>query len=313
MNTHKTYHKPLSIQGALEIAAENKNEFRFLAGGTDVMMNRYQDNDKKPCLIDITGIDTLRGVTIENDKIVIGALTSLEDIINNEIIIEHFPQLSEAAQAVGAPLIRKTATLGGNILCENRCIFYNQSEWWREAAGNCLKCGGDICIATQGKKACFSEFVSDTVPVLIALDAQLNVEYPNDSKQLEINSIYTGLGEDSKNLAELAIIKSIEIPLNKYQRLVFKKLRERESMEFTSLTSVVAVDQDGNLKIVLAGVHPAPVLVEGRVSDDLEALKTKAYKAAKTVENDILSRKYRKDMIKVFIEQSLEELEIVTI
>ncbi|PIZ05633.1 MAG: 4-hydroxybenzoyl-CoA reductase subunit beta, partial [Flavobacteriales bacterium CG_4_10_14_0_8_um_filter_32_5] len=48
------------------------------------------------------------------------------------------------ALSVGSPLIRKTATIGGNVLCENRCLYYNQSEWWRESIGYCLKCDGDI-------------------------------------------------------------------------------------------------------------------------------------------------------------------------
>src|ERR1035438_3445590 len=111
-------------------------------------------------------------------------------------------------------LIVKDATIGGNVLCENRCIFYNQSEWWREAVGYCLKCDGDICIATGGRKACFSKFVSDTAPVLICYDAQIEVLDVNGLQLFKLEDIYTGDGIESRCLGDTALITSILLPLD---------------------------------------------------------------------------------------------------
>lgn len=195
----------------------------------------------------------------------IGALEILEELKFKKEIVEEFPLLIESALSVGAPLLRKTATIGGNILCENRCLFYNQSEWWRESAGFCLKCEGDVCIATKGKKVCYSELVSDTAPALIAMDAVIELTDIEKISRVKLESIYTGDGVTPRNLSETAILTAILLPLNREFKTDFQKLRERESLEFTSLTCAVAADKNGKLKIALSGVDPKAVVVEGTV------------------------------------------------
>ncbi|HRH67824.1 MAG TPA: FAD binding domain-containing protein, partial [Bacteroidia bacterium] len=175
MISEKRYLQPQSLSEAVRFAHENELSFRYLAGGTDVLVNKFQANEDSSCLIDITGIPELKQVTTNGNHIQIGALVRLDELKRHDILQNNFPALLTAAHSVASPVLRKSATLGGNILCENRCIFYNQSEWWREAVGYCLKCDGDICIATGGKKACFSKFVSDTAPVLISMDAEIEI------------------------------------------------------------------------------------------------------------------------------------------
>jgi len=306
MLTEKTYFIATSVSEAIEIAKSNLGSFKYLAGGTDVMVNKYQGNQEAPCLIDITKIEVLKGITKERKFLRIGSLEILEELKFNNYIAEEFPLLIEAALSVGAPLIRKTATIGGNILCDNRCLFYNQSEWWRESVGYCLKCEGDICIATQGKKACFSELVSDTAPALIAMDAQIEVIDVDGTTQIKLEDIYTGDGVIPINLSDTAIVSAILLPLNRGFKTAFYKLRERESMEFTSLTSAIALDNKGKLKIALAGVDPKAVVVEGTVQDDKEDLIKKAVKGARAIDNDMYSRKYRREMIGVFLNRSLK-------
>lgn len=308
MIAEKTYSIPTSIKEAMDFANQNQEQFRYIAGGTDVMVNRFQGNDEKPCLIDITKLSELKGIKKEDGFLRIGALEILEELKFNADIKAEFPMLIEAALAVGSPLIRKTATIGGNVLCENRCLFYNQSEWWREAIGYCLKCDGDICIATQGKNACFSELVSDTAPALIAMDAEIEIIDIDETKRVKLEDIYTGDGVTPRNLSETAIVTAIFLPLNREFKTAFYKLRERESLEFTSLTSAVAIDKTGKLKIALAGVDPKPVVVEGSIKDDKSVLIKQAIKGARAVDNDMYSRKYRREMISVFLNRSFEKL-----
>ncbi|MBK8490898.1 MAG: FAD binding domain-containing protein [Saprospirales bacterium] len=216
--------------------------------------------------------------------------------------------LIEAALSVGAPLLRKTATLGGNVLCENRCLYYNQSEWWRESVGYCLKCDGDICIATQGKKACFSELVSDTAPALIAMDAEIEVIDLDGARRVKLEDIYTGDGVKPRNLPETAIVTAILLPLDRGFSTSYFKLRQRESLEFTSLTAAIALDKTGKLKIALSGVDPKPVVVVGKKDDDPEGLIKKAIKGARAIDNDMYTRKYRREMIGVYLRRGLEKL-----
>lgn len=359
MISEKIYLKPTSVEEAIQLAHEHENSFRFLAGGTDVIVNKFQDNDDPECLIDITGIDELKELSVyereSSEKIgewyvvhpafrgwsetnyitlKIGSLITLDGLKEHKIIAENFPMLLEAAHQAASPLLRKTATIGGNILCENRCSFYNQSEWWRTAVGYCLKCDGDVCIATGGKKACFSKFVSDTAPVLISYDAMIEVSSPPAPLQgrweeyqapgplsrgegegiqtslIPLESIYTGDGIQPRNLSKTGLIKNIQLPLNRNFKSVFKKLRPREAVDFTSLTTVVTVDGKGKLKIVIGGVDPKPVVVEGLWTNEKKGeFIRSAVKKCRVVDNDFYSRTYRKEMITVFLEQSFEELD----
>ena len=253
MIAEEKYLQPTTIEEAIEMADQQKGKFKYIAGGTDVMVNLFQGNENSPCLIDLSEIDILKGVKKYKNYLRIGALEKLDDLKKHIEISNEFPMLIEAAHSVGSPLIRKSATIGGNVLCENRCLFYNQSDWWRESIGYCLKCDGDICIATQGKKACFSELVSDTAPALISMDAELELIDIDGVRKVKLEDIYTGDGVQSKNLSETSILKSILLPLDREFRGVFKKLRQRKSLEFTSLTSSVTIDKMNRLKIALAG------------------------------------------------------------
>ena len=308
MIAENKYLQPGSIQEALAMADEFENDFRFLAGGTDVMVNRWQGNENSSCLIDLSGIDELKQVVKRDDYLSIGSLVKLDELKFHSSIVTEFPALIEAADAVGSPLIRKSATLGGNILCENRCIYYNQSEWWRDAVGFCLKCEGNICIATGSKKHCYSEFVSDTAPALISMDALIEVIDKEGERKMKLEEIYTGEGVHPRSLDKTSIIKSILLPLNQEFRSVFNKLRQRESMDFTSLTTVVSANKDGKVKIVLGGVDPKPVIVGGTTKSDREEQIKQALKRSRAIDNEMFSRNYRREMIRVFLTRSFQQL-----
>jgi len=300
--------QPKTVEEALEYASQYENCFKYIAGGTDVLVNRFQGNDISECLIDITGIDELSNVNNSGNYLRIGSLVKLSELKNYDIIKNEFPTLIEAANSVGSPLIRNSATIGGNLLCENRCFYFNQSEWWRHSVGFCLKCEGDICIATGTNKACYSEFVSDTAPVLISMGAQIDVVDKNGTKIMKLEEIYTGDGVKPINLSRTAIIKSILVPLNQRFRSVFKKLRQRESLEFTSLTTTVTVDKDNNLLIAISGVDPKPIVLAGTTENVKVKLIKEALGKCRSVDNDMLSRKYRRDMITMFLTGSFEKL-----
>ena len=308
MLAEKTYLKPGSVQEALAMAEEWRPDFRYLAGGTDVMVNRWQGNETSSCLIDLNGIDELKLVARKGHYLSIGSLVTLDELKFHSAIVTEFPALIEAAEAVGSPLIRKSATLGGNILCENRCIFYNQSEWWRYAVGYCLKCEGNICIATGSRKHCYSEFVSDTAPVLISMDACVEIADKDGDYTTRLEELYTGDGVRPRNLTGAAVIRSVLLPLHREFRTVFSKLRQRQSLDFTSLTTAMATDPTGKIKIVLGGVDPRPVVVEGTNSSDREEMIRQALKHARAIDNEMFSRNYRREMIKVFLRRGFVQL-----
>jgi 4-hydroxybenzoyl-CoA reductase subunit beta len=311
LNTKQpAYFSPDTVEEAVKLASQYKDNFSYVAGGTDLWVSRYQGNNQSTCLIDISQIQQLQTVSVADQKLKIGALVKLDQLKNYPEIRDNFPTLIEAAHSVGSPLIRKMGTLGGNILCENRCIFYNQSDLWREAINYCLKSGGDICIATGGKKVCYSEFVSDTAPALISLDAQVEIFDSKSSEVIKLEELYTGDGIHPRKLSKTAIIQFILLPLNRKQRAVFKKLRPRQSMDFTSLTTAVSINENGRLKIALGGVSPKPVVIESNIQQNPETLIRETLKLSKTVDNDVYSRVYRREMIREFLSKSFKELSI---
>lgn len=298
------YLLPGSLREAADMAAEHQDHFRFVAGGTDVLVNRFQGNEASACLIDLGRIPDLQGIARADGHLRIGALETLDRLQGDPLVLAEAPMLAEAARSVGAPLLRKAATLGGNVLCENRCLYYNQSEWWRESVGYCLKCNGDICIATGGRNACFSELVSDTAPALIALDAEIEYADGEAVVRRKLESIYTGDGVAPRNLPPAAIVTALWLPLGRGFTWAFHKLRERQSLEFTSLTTAMTLDSGGRIKVAMAGVDPRPVVVEAAATDDPEAVVRKAIKGARAIDNDMFTRLYRREMIGVYLRES---------
>lgn len=310
MTDEKTYRKAYSMKEAIELLSSHPKTSKFIAGGTDMMVNKYQGNDTTQHLIDISGLDELKSIRKDDNHVYIGALVRLSDLKKNSDITNEFPVLLQAAHAVGSPLIRQTATLGGNILCENRCIYFNQSEWWREAVGYCLKCNGNVCIATGGKKACFSEFASDTAPALIALNAKVKVYDSFGERIMAIEDLYSGDGIKPKTIGNDCLIKEIMLPRGQGFKTFFKKLRLRETLEFTSLTTAVSLNNKNDLRVVLGGVDPKPVLIKAKLNDDKDELIKKAIKGGRAVENDMFSRTYRRDMIRVFLKEAFITLNL---
>jgi 4-hydroxybenzoyl-CoA reductase subunit beta len=308
MTAEKIYLKPETTDEAIAATRAHENDFCYVAGGTDVFVNKFQGNKAFRCLIDLSEIEELKQIATVDKHLKIGSLVRLDDLKNNEDLLIHFPSLIKAAGEVASPTLRKTATIGGNILCENRCSYYNQSEWWREAAGLCLKCGGDICIATGGKNACFSKFVSDTAPVLISACAQLEIADHDGVSTVDLQSIYTGDGVKPRNISSSAIIKNIVLPIDKELKIVFKKLRPREAVDFTSLTTAVSLNKSGMLKIVIGGVDPKPIVVEGMFGVNHDDLIKQALKKSRMVNNDYYSRSYRREIMRIYLENSFKEL-----
>ncbi|MEI4878586.1 FAD binding domain-containing protein, partial [Klebsiella pneumoniae] len=76
--------------------------------------------------------------------------------------------LAQAAAHIAGPTQRNMGTVGGNLCLDTRCIFYNQSEWWRDANRHCLKTIGTVChVAPKSRGICFATFSGDLAPALL--------------------------------------------------------------------------------------------------------------------------------------------------
>lgn len=298
------YALPDSIDEALACVRED-GDFSFVAGGTDLMVQRHQGNNTTALLIDLHRIDELKSMTIQDDHVSLGAGVTLASLLEKPELRRRFPTLIQAIRSVASPSIRSSATLGGNLLCQNRCVYFDQSEFWRDAIGYCLKCGGDVCIATGGTKACFSVFISDIAPVLLALRAGIEFATREERKRAMLESIYTGDGQHPHALPFDAIVTRIVIPVGEEGRSFFRKIRPRESVDFTNLS--LAMRRDGDeVSAAATGVGPGPAAFHAPATIDPGSLAKELLSRTQIIDNVAFGRLYRREMLSRLVADGME-------
>ena len=241
---------------------------RAIAGGTDLLPNRRRGLDVAPLLVDLNAIPDLRVITLTSEGTTIGAGITLARIAAEEQIRCTLPVLAEAASTVAGPGHRTVATLGGNLCLDTRCIFYNQSEWWRHANAYCLKHGGDIChVAPQGKH-CHAAFSGDLAPALLVLEADVEIAGPHGGRRVPLSDLYVDDGAAHLTLDVGEILVAVHIPAQPVSaRAGYRKARARGALDFPLAGVAARVStRDGRLvglRVALTGTNARPFLLEG--------------------------------------------------
>src|SRR5207342_2518557 len=115
-------------------------------------------------------------------------------------------------EAIAAPGHRAIGTVGGNLCLDTRCIYYNQSEWWRSANAYCLKNRGDTChVAPQGRR-CHAAFSGDLAPALMALGAEIEIAGPAGRRGIPLADLYAEDGRAHLKLAPGELILWVQLP-----------------------------------------------------------------------------------------------------
>jgi 4-hydroxybenzoyl-CoA reductase beta subunit len=300
----QSYVKPTTVDEALAQLRAGNGESLLLAGGTDVQTYRKQGLERCAHLIDLTGIASLRQITAKPDRLEIGAMTTLDHLARSKEAEAWCPMISAAARAIASPTIRYTATVGGNLMVSNRCTFYNQSKLWRESAGSCLRETGPTCLATGGTDKCYARNVSDFAPALIVLNGRVEIRDTKGVRTLPLSDLYVPDGmRGHDGLGTGTIVTAVHVSL-KPAKWYYRKLRQRESIDFSSLTVAGALDSTGLAHICINGISMSPVVIETQLaSTNLIDLQLLTRRTCKTVDNDILPLKYRRQMIDVFLEE----------
>lgn len=241
-------------------------EARYVAGGTDLLPNLKHGLVPARTLVGLAAIPG--GVHREGDSLVLGASTRLDVLAEHAELRALLPPLAEAAAVVAGPQLRAMATLGGNVLLDTRCLYFNQTEFWRKSLGYCLKAQGDWCHVVGGPKTCVATQSSDTVPVLLALDARLRLLGPAGRRELAIRDLYRFNGMDHLAIAPGELLTEVVVPLpGPGFRGSYTKLRTRESIDFPQLGLAVCGRWEGPvlraLELVVGAVSPQPKPVRG--------------------------------------------------
>ncbi|MGO9570860.1 MAG: FAD binding domain-containing protein [Desulfomonilaceae bacterium] len=318
------YHAPHSLDQVLRFKGELGSQASVLAGGTDLIVNLKHQLFSPSALISLRNIKEIRGIEVKPDVVIIRAATTLMEIRSNEAIQTHFPILLKAVESVGALGIQGfRGTIGGNLCLQPRCILYNQSLFWRTGKAKCHRTGGKECLALEGSESCNSICSGDTIPVLIALSAQLSVAGSGGQRTLPVADFFTSKGESPFNLAPDEIVTEIRLPIPwaplswSYQRL---SLRSAVDFPLVNAAAVAIMDKRrvDSFRLVLSAVGPAPVVlkeaetvVKGRNPDSKMVREASeiALRAAEgvVVENASTSKAYRVKMAAIMAGRAVKE------
>lgn len=254
-----------SVEEALK-ARRQYPESRYIAGGTDLVVNSRRGIAAPQVFIDLSGVDELQDIDAGPHRTSIGAGVTIAELARDAQIAAKYGALSDAANAIAGPGHRAMATVGGNLCLDTRCIYYNQSEWWRQANAYCLKHRGEVChVAPQGQR-CHAAYSGDLAAALLALDATVEIAALNGTRHVPLGDLYVEDGRAHLALAEGELVTAVHLP-PEAPRSAYRKVRLRGAIDFPLAGVAVALsragDAIGSLQMALTGTNSRPFRLAG--------------------------------------------------
>lgn len=250
---------------------------RLIGGGTDILVNIRRGIEKPPVLIETNEVAELHGITANEKEIVVGASVKLAELAQHPAVVKLYPAIAAAADSIAGPTHRNMGTVGGNICLDTRCIFYNQSEWWRGANAHCLKTTGQMChVAPKSKGVCFATFSGDLAPAFLLYGGEIDLAGPDGTRTVALKDFYIGYSKQDGSTGDgktYMAIKPGEIVLRVRGRntaglfSAYDKIRIRKSIEYPVAGVAAAVKRAGStladFRVAFTGTNPRPVLLDG--------------------------------------------------
>ena len=254
------YHQPKSIQEACAILLD-RPDAKVLAGGTDLLVNMKHRVENPSTIVSLKGLSDLSYVRQKDGSLKIGALTPLKQVYTSPLVAGKLPALAIAASSVGSYHHQVMGTIGGNVCQQSRCKFFNQSKWWRSARPLCYKAGGELCHVAKKEQVCYSTYCGDVAPALLVLDAEVVLTGKQGTKQVPLESIYSGNGKTPVEIGPGTILTEIVIPEHASAGFsTYKKSANRQSIDFPVVGAAFwRSSSTGESKIALTAVDRKPV------------------------------------------------------
>jgi len=326
------YRVPREIAEAVKIIAGSGPEGQFVAGGTDLYPNMKRRQQTPRTVISVMRVPELNQITGDGKSgIRIGASVILTDIVEHPLINRDYPVIAHAARSISTPILRNMGTIGGNLLLDTRCNYYDQNYEWRKGVNFCLKKDGDICWVAPGSSKCWAVQSSDLVPVMVAIGAKFRLASTLGERMIDAAGFYNDDGIDYLKKRPDELLVDIHLPPLNGWRASYQKLRRRGAFDFPVLgvAAWIQVDETNNgsgsgradtiknARIVLGGIGPSPVEVTeagealiGQPLDDdrIQAAAEAAYVKARPLDNTDFVMNWRKQMTRQYTLRALQEL-----
>jgi CO/xanthine dehydrogenase FAD-binding subunit len=213
---------PASLEEAYAVLADGRH--RPLAGGTDLMVQLAADVVEPPAaVIDLWRLGELRGVGYDGYDVTIGALTTFTELRHNPVIRARLPALSEAAATIGAAQIQNRATIGGNV--------------------------------------CNASPAGDSLPILLAVDAQFDLGSAAGERTVPAREFWIEYRTTALRPDELLL--RVHFPVERYRHTRFRKVGTRRAQAISKVVMALSYQEDGgvwrNVRVALGSVAPTPV------------------------------------------------------
>jgi xanthine dehydrogenase YagS FAD-binding subunit len=262
--------QPDNLDTALTLANRYGAEGWLMSGGND-SLDWFKDRVKQPtAVIDLGGINDLKGIRETAEGIEIGALTTLTDVAENALLKDKYSLLADAARHVASPQIRNVSSIGGNLCQDTRC-------WYYRSGLDCYRAGGTKCYADTPEgmnrehclfnaDRCVAVSPSDTAPALVALDAEMVIAGPDGTRTVAAEDFFIGPEVDIERMTVLEkheILTAIRLPSSwANATFYFEKVADRKSWDFALVNIAAAIKESGgtiqDIRIACGGVECVP-------------------------------------------------------
>jgi 4-hydroxybenzoyl-CoA reductase subunit beta len=315
---------PRSTAEAVDMKREAPPDAAYVAGGTDLYPNMKRRHQEPTVVIALHAIRELRGIEPDRDGgLMIGAAATLTEIAEDPAVRRDYPAVAATMHLISTPILQNMGTIGGNLLLDTRCNYYDQNYEWRESIDFCMKKDGKICWVAPQSPRCWAVQSADSVPLLVAMGATVDLLGADGVRTIPVQALYQddGILYLSKQRDELLL--RVHLPALNGWRASYRKLRRRGAFDCPVLGvgAWARFKDDGTVeaaRVVLGGVGSAPEVVEkaGEImagkrltQEVIDEVAEACWKAGRPLDNTDFTLSWRKEMIRPYVARALADLE----
>ena len=312
--------RPASLAEAAALLASGPGT-RLVAGGTGLLPNLRRGIERPSMLVDLSAVRDCGEIGLDDNGLSLGAGVTLARLAADARLARAYAAIVEAAHAVAGPAHRSVATLGGNLCLDTRCVFYNQSAWWRATNRYCLKRGGDTChVAPQGKR-CHAAFSGDLAPALLVFDAEVELVANRGTRRVALSALYREDGAAHlTHGADEVLARALVAPPPAGLASAYRKATVRGAIDFPLAGVACALlIRDGaltRLRVAITGTNSQPFVLAGTDAllgravdaDALSALGKLVQKQVSPMRTTATQSNYRRQVAVVLAQRLLSDL-----
>jgi len=271
-------HRPTSLGEALELMGTLES-VKPIAGGTDLLPLMRDRAIAVEDIVDIQELHELKGITVEDGALRIGALTTLTEVLESPLVAEKAPVLREAVGHIGSVQTRNQGTLAGNL--------------------------------------CNASPAADSAPALMVLGAQARVSSAKGDRKVPVEKLFAGPKMNSLGKHEL--VTEILIPrLLPGSGAAFEKLGRRKGITLAVVNAAAYIAMDGkkcaDARIALGAIAATPIRLpeveatcKGKelTPEVIEESSRACYALVSPVDDVRASADYRREMVCVLVKRAI--------